>query len=215
MHDKKYLGQRFSLMMLGNIVIGLCVGLYRLSELGVDACTGMNLGISGFLNMSFGNWQLICNILILVVVFFTIRSCIGLGTVVNMVGVGYIADFLCWLVQDVVGLELHLALRLIVMTAALVCAPLGVALYMKADMGISPYDSVAPIIEHLTKGKVPFQKARVLSDIVALIIGVTFCLMAGNNVWHIVGIGTVCNAVITGPIIQFFRTKVDKLVGDI
>lgn len=215
MHDKKYFKTRLWLAFIGNIIIGLCVGLYRLSELGVDSCSGMNLGISDFLNMSFGNWQLICNILILVAVFFTVRSYIGIGTVINMVGVGYIADFICWLGWDVAGLELNLVIRLVLMSVALVCAPLGVALYMKADMGLSPYDSIAPIVEHLTKGKVSFRKARVTTDVLGLVIGVVFCLLAGGNVWRIAGIGTILNAVITGPIIQFFRTKIDKKLGDI
>ena len=215
MHDKKYFGKRLFLTFLGNIIIGLCVGLYRLSELGVDSCSGMNLGISEFLHMSFGNWQLICNIIILIAVFFIMRNCIGIGTVVNMVGVGYLADFICWLGWDVAGLELNLVVRLILMTVALLCAPLGVAMYMKLDMGLSPYDSIAPMIEHVSKGKIPFRKARVTSDIVTLAIGVIFCLMAGGNVWRIAGIGTILNAVITGPIIQFFRTKLDEKLGDI
>ena len=40
----------------------------------------MNLGISGFLGMQFGTWQLIMNTAILIVVFFTARECIGAGT---------------------------------------------------------------------------------------------------------------------------------------
>src|SRR5699024_11974099 len=62
--------------------------------------TRMNLGISGFLQMSFGTWQLIMNAVILVIVFFTVRQCIGAGTIVNMVCVGYGADFICWLVRS-------------------------------------------------------------------------------------------------------------------
>ena len=58
------------MMLTGILFISLCVGCYRLSNFGVDAFTCMNLGISGFLHMSFGTWQLIMNAVILVVVFF-------------------------------------------------------------------------------------------------------------------------------------------------
>lgn len=88
------------MMVAGILLIGISVGLLRLAAFGVDPFSCMNMGISGFLGMSFGNWQLIANILLLIVVFFTARSFIGLGTVVNMVFVGYIADFVCWLAQD-------------------------------------------------------------------------------------------------------------------
>ena len=199
-------------MLLGILLIGICVTCYRLSEFGVDPFSGMNLGISGFIGWSFGNWQLVANILILVVVFFAVRHLIGPGTVINMVGVGYTADFLCWVVLDVLKVEMTLPLRILALCLGTLFASLGVALYMIADMGLSPYDSVALIIEKLTKGKVPFQFARVASDITVIVIGVAFCLAAGNNVWLIVGIGTIANALLNGPLIQFFRKRIEKVV---
>ena len=199
-------------MLLGILLIGICVTCYRLSEFGVDPFSGMNLGISGFIGWSFGNWQLVANILILVVVFFTVRHLIGPGTVINMVGVGYTADFLCWVVLDVLKVEMTRPLRILALCLGTLFASLGVALYMIADMGLAPYDSVALIIEKLTKGKVPFQFARVASDITVIVIGVAFCLAAGNNVWLIVGIGTIANALLNGPLIQFFRKRIEKVV---
>ena len=197
-------------MISGILLISICVACYRLIGFGVDSFTGMNLGISGFLGMSFGTWQLIVNFVILIVVFFTVRHCIGLGTVVNMVCVGYIADFLCWLVDDVICIEMTLPLRVLALLLATLFASLGVALYMKADMGISPYDSVALIITKLTKEKIPFQYARISSDITALLIGILFCLASKGDIWMIVGIGTVCNSLFNGPLIQFFRNLIDK-----
>ena len=205
-------GMRAAFMLLGILLIGICVTCYRLSEFGVDPFSGMNLGISGFIGWSFGNWQLVANILILVVVFFTVRHLIGPGTVINMVGVGYTADFLCWVVLDVLKVEMTLPLRILALCLGTLFASLGVALYMIADMGLSPYDSVALIIEKLTKGKVPFQFARVASDITVIVIGVAFCLAADNNVWLIVGIGTIANALLNGPLIQFFRKRIEKVV---
>ena len=205
-------GMRAAFMLLGILLIGICVTCYRLSEFGVDPFSGMNLGISGFIGWSFGNWQIVANILILVVVFFAVRHLIGPGTVINMVGVGYTADFLCWVVLDVLKVEMTLPLRILALCLGTLFASLGVALYMIADMGLAPYDSVALIIEKLTKGKVPFQFARVASDITVIVIGVAFCLAAGNNVWLIVGIGTIANALLNGPLIQFFRKRIEKVV---
>ena len=97
----KMLAKRTVMMVAGIAFISLCVGSYRLSGFGVDAFTCMNLGISGFLDMQFGTWQLIMNAAILVVVCLLARECIGAGTIVNMVCVGYGADLICFLVQDV------------------------------------------------------------------------------------------------------------------
>ena len=77
-------------------------------------------------------------------------------------------------------------------------------------MGIAPYDSVALIIEKGTKGKIKFQYARVLSDIKVVIVGVVFCLLSGGDLWLIIGIVTICNALFNGPLIQFFKVRVAK-----
>ena len=195
-------------MLTGILFICICVGCYRLSGFCVDAFTCMNLGVSGFVKMSFGTWQLIVNAVILVIVFFTVRKCIGAGTIVNMVCVGYGADLICWLVLDVFEVEMTLPLRIAALLAGCVFAGLGVAFYMVAEMGIAPYDSVALIIEKATKEKVRFQYARVISDVTCVIIGVIFCLAAKDSIWMIVGIGTLCNAFFNGPLIQFFKEHV-------
>ena len=209
MGQKMLLPVRTALMIGGIVLIGISVALFRLAGFGVDPFTGMNVGTSPFLGWSFGNWQLLANTLILAVVFFTVRSCIGLGTLVNMVCVGYIADFICWLVQEALTLTLGIPVRILLLPAALLFASSGVALYMKADMGIAPYDSVAVVIETLTRERIPFHIARILSDVTVVVIGAGSCLMAGETVWLVIGVGTVCNAFLNGPAIQQFRKWLD------
>lgn len=208
--SQKLFLKRCVMMLSGILFISICVGCYRLSGFGVDAFTCMNLGISGFLNMSFGTWQLCMNAVILVVVFFTVRKCIGAGTIVNMVCVGYGADLMCWIVNDGIGAEMTLPLRIGALIAGSLFAGLGVALYIAAEMGIAPYDSVALIIEKVSENKIPFQYARVAGDITCVIVGILFCLISGGNLWMIVGIGTLFNALFNGPLIQFFRKHVSE-----
>ena len=61
---------RLMMMFFGIFIIGVAVSAFRLSAFGVDPFTCMNLGISGYLHMGFGTWQLLMNLVILVVVFF-------------------------------------------------------------------------------------------------------------------------------------------------
>lgn len=204
--------KKFMLMLTGILLIGMCVASYRMSGFGVDAFSCMNLGVSGFLRMSFGTWQLLINAVLLLVVWFTIRHCIGPGTVVNMVCVGYTADFLCWLFLNRIGLQVTMPLRILFLILGTLFASLGCACYMIADMGISPYDSVAFIITKYAHGKISFRFARVMSDVVVIVIGVGFCVMAHNSIWEIVGLGTIVNACLNGPLIQFFRERIETLL---
>lgn len=54
--EQKTFTKRLAMMLTGILFIGICVGNFRLSAFGVDAFTCMNLGISGFIHMSFGTW---------------------------------------------------------------------------------------------------------------------------------------------------------------
>ena len=206
------LAGRVFMMVTGILFICICVGSYRLSGFGVDAFTCMNLGISGYLGMVFGTWQLMVNTVILAVVFFTVRRCIGAGTIVNMVCVGYGADLICWLFQDVWQVEMTLALRILALLAGSVLSALGVALYITPELGTAPYDSLGLIVEDAAGGRVSFRSARVAIDVTAVVTGVVFCVMAGGELRLILGVGTVCNALFNGPMIQFFRTRVAEPV---
>lgn len=201
------------MMVAGILLIGISVGLLRLAAFGVDPFSCMNMGISGFLGMSFGNWQLIANILLLIVVFFTARSFIGLGTVVNMVFVGYIADFVCWLAQDA-GMESPLALRIALLLVGIVMTCAGAGIYMAADLGIAPYDAAAYVLLKAIKNRIAFRWARIITDFVCVGVGALFCLLANNELSAIVGVGTIITAFLTGPLIQFFRIHVaEPLLG--
>ena len=203
----RLLGRRTAMMLVGIFFLGVSVGLFRLAAMGVDPFTCMNLGVSGFLHMGFGNWQLIMNTLLLIVVFFTARSCIGPGTVVNMVCVGYIADFLCWAVQQT-GIEFSVPLRIVLLLLGTVVMCINAAVYMAADMGIAPYDAAAFVLQKAVRGRLSFRWARVATDLTCVAVGAVFCIASGNAVWAIAGIGTVISAFLAGPLIQFFRTRV-------
>ena len=203
--------KRYIFMLAGILFIGLSVAFFRLAGFGVDPFTAMNLGISGYIGWSFGTWQLLANICILFFVFFQARNCVGAGTIVNMIFVGYIADFICWFIQDACHIQMLMMFRVLALIIAQLLASIGVAMYMIADLGISPYDSVAIIIEKMTKGKIPFHKARIVSDITVVLVGSIFSIMSGNGIWTVVGVGTVVNAICNGPLIQFFKKKIEKV----
>ena len=41
-------------------------------------------------------------------------------------------------------------------------------------------------------------------------IGIIFATASGAGIWSVVGIGTIINACFNGPLIQFFKTKLER-----
>ncbi|MCI8553939.1 MAG: hypothetical protein HFJ80_03230 [Clostridiales bacterium] len=197
---------RMLAVVIGILMVGIAVGLFKLAEMGADPFTAMNTGISGLMGIPFGTLQLIVNAVILMLVFLFKRKFIGFGTIFNMVFVGYTADFTMWLtVQFGVSFS-GIPVRILTLAAAALLICLGDALYLSADMGMSPYDAAGYVAEALTKGRVPFRFARILLDI--LCVGIAFLTGIQRGIqWKIIGIGTILLTFCTGPLIQFFRVR--------
>lgn len=190
-------------MLLGNFFIGLSVCLLRLAGFGTDPFSCMNIGVSNHLPISYGTYQLLLNLVLFIPMICCFRKGLGLGTLVNMAGLGYIADFCIWMFGvagiTVSGLEDVILIRILFMCMGVLTICFGVALYMECDLGIAPYDALGEIIEQLTHGKMKFKWARMMLDIICVLIG----FISGN----IVGVATIVTAFFTGPIVTWFREK--------
>lgn len=199
-------------VITGIFMVGIAVGFFKIVAMGADPFTAMNTGISSFIGMQFGTLQLMVNAFILIFVFVLKKQFIGFGTIFNMVFVGYTADFLIWILTKWRITFGAWPIRVFVLAAAVLLICIGDALYISADMGMSPYDAAGYMVEILTKGKLQFRMARIILDMLCVIIGFIAGMQTGIQ-WEIVGIGTVISAFGTGPLIQFFRVHwSDKLL---
>lgn len=191
-------------VIAGILMVGAAVGLFKLAEMGADPFTAMNTGISSVLHLQFGTLQLLVNAGILLLILLFKRQFIGFGTIFNMVFVGYTADLLIWSMAKLGIRFASIPVRGAVLAAAALLICVGDALYISADMGMSPYDAAGYVVEALTKGAVPFRAARILLD--AVCVGIAFFTGCQAGIqWKIIGIGTILLTFCTGPLIQFFR----------
>ena len=192
--------KRSLMMVTGILFIGICVGAYRLSAFGVDAFTCMNLGISGFLGMSFGAWQLLMNAAILAVVFLKARKCIGAGTIVNMVGVGYIADFCMRAINARIPPDsLSMGQRVLMFAVSMAVFLVAASFYMVVDLGVAPYDAIPQLIAAHTK-KLSYRAVRMIWDISMLSMG----FLLGSTI----GLTTLITGFFLGPAITLVAKRV-------
>ena len=202
---------------LGIVILSLGIAINKGSVLGMDTYTGMNTAVASYVHMSLGNYQLILNIILLVSMFFFGKRLLGLWTILNMVFVGYLVDFFLKLFKGTIlafdtEKTIWVKLLLLVVGTAILC--LGASLYMTADLGVSPYDALAIMMSDHIK-KLPFSYARMITDVICVIVGLIFGTALGSYPFgSIIGLGTVLTAFGTGPVIGFFNRTISAwLVG--
>lgn len=204
---KNGLLKRTILMVLGVAMIGISVALEQFAGLGTDPFTCMNMGIGvNVLKIGYGNFQVLLNIVLLIPMLICMRKAIGIGTITNMVGVGYIAELVRYLLHQVGVNEAMIQgqwwLRIVILFVALVVLTFGVGLYMECNLGVAPYDALGDEVEQWTKGHIPFRFARMGLDVI--------CVGVGFLCGSVIGICTLVVALGTGPIVSFFRSIVKK-----
>ena len=179
--------------------MGFFLSLLIMADYGTDPYTFMNRAIASTLGMTLGNWQLLINIVFLLIVIIFDRKLIGPGTIFNMVLIGYYADFFVWLWKKLLppGLFVEQPSRALVFAVAIAAFVVCAAVYMNADAGLSPYDGSCKIFTEAVRRKwkgIPFFILRIVCDTAVILIG----MAAGGRPT----IGIIIIALTLGPAIS-------------
>ena len=190
--------------MVGIVIIGLGIALFKQSHLGNDSISALNMRLAEMLGISLGVQNLCTNILFFALQFWFGRKYIGLGTFVNGIGVGFIVTAFYDPIAAHFGPAeaLGLPVQLLWVALAVPVTALGASLYQTADLGIAPYDYLSLGLRDYTP--VPYFGCRVFTDALCALL----CWLLGG----LVGIGTLICAFCLGPFIQFFNGLVSERV---
>lgn len=189
--------KRIIMALLGVSISGVCVGIFNTALLGADPFTVFVVGIGNVFHLGYGSIYTAVTGTFLIVVFLLDRHYIGIATVFNLFGIGYIAQFTMYVINLFYD-EGTLWLRLGMLLLGLVLLCFGSSLYFTANLGVSAYDAIALILAKKTP--IQFRLCRIGTDLICVIIG--FLCKAT------IGIGTVITAFFMGPIIQWFNDYV-------
>ena len=194
------MGRRLAVLTVSIIVIGICVAVFKTVGFGTDPCSTFTLGVSARTGISFGTCQLVFNLLMFLPVIRFDLSRIDVGTVANMVGVGYVADF-C---MRLIGLHtppegFSMAARVLMFAASMAAFLVAAAFYMVADLGVAPYDAIPQLIS-ARANRLSARAVRMLWDISILSLG----FLLGSTV----GLTTLLTGFCLGPAIAFVSGRV-------
>ncbi len=197
------------LTVLGNIILGLGIAILNVSGFGIDAFTSMTTGISNLLGVGLGVFQMSLNLVMYVPVLMINRKAFGIGALINLFLLGYIVQyfgiFFSLLGFTASAVASSIFIRVILLIAGILILCFGCALYMDCDLGVAPYDALAPIIEDKTGGKIPFKYGRIMTDFVCGITGLVTG-MIGNITTS--GLATLFIVFGTGPIVDWYRKHI-------
>lgn len=196
--DKK----RILYVLLAVFMMGFSLSFLIRVNFGTDPCSAMNLGIARHLHLSFGNWQVLLNLILFLIVIAFDRSQIGWGTLANMILIGYTVDFFRWLFDLFLpdNAFSSLSVRILVLIPALFLFIVAAAVYMAVELGTAPYDAIVFIISNKFK-KIPFRLIRITWDMTACLIG----FLLGSTI----GVVTLMMAFLLGPVIAWVKEKIN------
>ncbi|WP_130838203.1 YczE/YyaS/YitT family protein [Lachnoclostridium sp. Marseille-P6806] len=185
---------RIAMTLVGNLFVGLGVGVFKLSRLGSPPFDGMNMAIAEVLGIPYPLLQIIVNLFLFAFQLWLGRHLLGLGTVLNAFLLGYIVTFFYEFFLQF-GAPQSFLLRLVIMAGGVLSVAFGLSLYQTADLGVAPYDALSMIIGE-RQHRLPYFWCRLATDAVCALL----CFLFGG----IVGLGTLFSAFGFGPFIHFF-----------
>lgn len=194
--------KRMAIMFTSILLMGFAVSVFSYSGMGVDPFTALNMSISAILGISFGFLQMCVNGVVLVLIALTSKKLINIGTLVNMVGVGYVCEFFTGIYNQFLPQDNSFIVKLIFMAIGVFLLSLSASLYFNCNVGVSPYDALGFVMEE--KVKLKYRWCRVATDLI--------CTFVAFVLGGPIGIGTVVTAFFMGPVISFCDNAISKKV---
>ncbi|MCK8606868.1 YczE/YyaS/YitT family protein [Apilactobacillus ozensis] len=191
---------RSAMSFVGIAVLSMGAVFLQKAGLGMDPFTAMNIGFSNSLHMPLGTFQLMMNAVLFIIIFIFDRKQIGIGTILNMVLVGYEIQWFYNIYDMFIHINLNPFVMIVDVVAGLLLFSLGTSLYMSLSLGSAPYDAIAPIISSHVNLK--YKYIRSLQDIVFMVIA-----LMGHGA---VGIITIVVAFFAGPLINYWNTHISQ-----
>ena len=201
--------KRIIMSVLGVVICGISVGMFKFAALGIDPFQSLMSGLDAVIPIRFGTLYVIVNAILLLFALIFDRRKIGIATFINLFLLGYIVEFSQGICEKLMP-DAPLWLRVIILLIAVVILCLSSALYFTADLGVSTYDAVA-LVWSEKQSKIKFAFCRVICDFVCVALGVALLLISGmpiTEVFGTVGIGTIITAFFMGPLIEFFNVHI-------
>ena len=196
---KRKLVLRWLFYFVGLIVLSFGVSLTIEGKvLGIGPWDAFHYGLYMLLGLTVGQWAIIVGAVIVGLTSLFTKAWPKIGAVLNMLLIGIFIDFFTYILPDP---ETYIS-STVVFVIGVIFIGYGVGIYVSADLGAGPRDSLMLLISEKTGWNV--QWVRNGMELTILLIG---WLLGGP-----IGIGTVLTAILTGLILRFSLPQSKQLL---
>ncbi|WP_338470355.1 YitT family protein [Niallia sp. XMNu-256] len=199
---KKYKGQlvpRFMIFLLGLLVMTFGVVLIIIANIGPSSWDVLHIGLYYRFGLTIGTWSILVGVAIVILSAILLKSFPPIGTFLNMLLVGIFIDMFL-LLPFLQTPESYIG-KIVMFLCGLIINGYGMGLYISAQLGAGPRDSLMLAITSITNWKVG--PVRTTLEIVAVLIG---WQLGGPLFW-----GTIVYSVLIGVTASFTLPQCQKL----
>lgn len=195
---KQHIVCRLGFFFIGVVIISLGITLtIKGYMLGVGSWDVLHMGLTDTIGLTIGTWSILIGLTILAIDGVIRKAWPKIGTYLDMFLTGILIDVFNYLLPAVDGF----ANQLIAFIIGLALLGFGCGMYMVANIGIGPRDTLMLLLVNKLGWSVT--KARTVMEVSVAILG----FFLGGPV----GVGTVIMAFGLGPIVQWALVVNEKL----
>lgn len=176
-------------LLLGFIFCACATVMSLKSNLGLSPWDVFHQGISNITGLTIGQVSIAVGVIV-VMITLILKLEIGLGTIVNMILIGFFIDIIIY--TGIIPTSTNLFSGVLMLIASLFMMAIGSYLYIGCEMGCGPRDGLMIALVRITGKSVGIIRFSI--ELIVLIIG----WMLGGTV----GIGTLITVVSLGACIQ-------------
>ncbi|MCK8815986.1 membrane protein [Natroniella sulfidigena] len=189
--------QKWTVFLLGHLIVSYGIVLTIRAELGVAPWDVFHIGLTNQFSLTVGRAGQVTGFVIILLSFVVGKIKPTLGTIANMLLIGFMIDGLMLVVSS----PTNLIIRYLYLGLGVIILGFGVGLYISAHCGTGPRDSLMMALDRNLSCDISIVRGGI--EVTALSVGY---LLGGP-----VGIGTILVALGVGPVVSYSLTKINEL----
>ena len=177
--------------LIGLAIFAVGISLQMNANIGAPPWDVFHQGVAKQTDISIGNIIVITGFSLLLL-WIPLRQKPGLGTILNALEIGLIAD----VALEIIPEPNNILIRIVMVVVGIITVAIGTGLYIGSALGPGPRDG---LMTGLAKRGIPIRVGRTAVEVTVLIIGYA---LGGQ-----VGVATFAFAFGVGPLVQFFLPR--------